>query len=71
MGIEAREIATQCRSSWLISLRGFFDKYDGESFVYRRAAKLAWFEKPVLSEPFILREPQDERRVEGLTMTLR
>jgi len=28
-----------------------------------------WFDKPVLSEPFILREPQDERGVEGLTMT--
>jgi hypothetical protein len=30
--------------------------------------KGAWFDKPALSEPFILREPQDERRVEGLTM---
>jgi len=27
----------------------------------------SWFDKPVLSEPFILRQAQDERRVEGLT----
>jgi hypothetical protein len=28
----------------------------------------SWFDKPVLSELFILRGPQDKRRVEGLTM---
>ncbi|MBS3906462.1 MAG: hypothetical protein KGZ49_05435 [Syntrophaceae bacterium] len=27
------------------------------------------FDKPVLSEPFTLREPQGERRVKGLSMT--
>jgi hypothetical protein len=27
------------------------------------------FDKPVLSKLFILREPQDERRVEGLSMS--
>jgi hypothetical protein len=25
-----------------------------------------WFDKPALNEPFILREPQDEREVEGM-----
>jgi hypothetical protein len=35
-------------------------KYDSQPgfFSPRRDAKLAWFDKPVLSEPFILREPQ-------------
>ncbi|MDP3017634.1 MAG: hypothetical protein Q8N70_11255 [Deltaproteobacteria bacterium] len=27
----------------------------------------SWFDMPVLSTPFILREPQDERCAEGLT----
>jgi len=27
----------------------------------------SWFDRSVLSESFILREPQDERLVEGLT----
>jgi len=27
----------------------------------------SWFDRPVLSKPFILRDPQDERLVEGRT----
>ena len=30
---------------------------------------ISWFDKPVLSKPFTLREPQGERKVEGLSMT--
>ncbi|HUL38550.1 MAG TPA: hypothetical protein VLW47_12785 [Thermodesulfobacteriota bacterium] len=34
----------------------------------KRRSGDTWFDKPVLSGPFVLREPQDERLVEGLTM---